>query len=97
MNDLYLKKLLKSTNELDNKIKNYMLENLITQLEPDNHEIKGHIEKAEHNIKFVNTILNKDFLDWVLVGCYYTLYHASLALILKKVFFQKIIMQHCVF
>jgi uncharacterized protein (UPF0332 family) len=89
MNDFYLKKLLKSTNELDNKIKNYMHENLITQLEPDNHEIKGHIAKAEHNIKFVDNIQNEDFLDWVLVGCYYTLYHASLALILKKGFFSK--------
>lgn len=43
--------------------------------------VLGHIEKAEHNLKFVKSTLDlKEFNDWAIVSAYYTIYHASLAL-----------------
>lgn len=47
--------------------------------------INGHIEKAEHNLKFVtNTIGLGEFNDWAIVSAYYSIYHASLALCALK-------------
>jgi len=43
--------------------------------------IEGHIEKADHNLKFVKSTLElKEFNDWAIVSAYYSIYHASLAL-----------------
>lgn len=43
--------------------------------------VKGHIEKAEHNLKFVSKTRNlREFNDWAIVSAYYAIYHASLAL-----------------
>jgi len=47
------------------------------------------MQKAEHNIKFVDKISNLGYSDWIIVGCYYCLYHAALSLILKKGFSSK--------
>ena len=47
--------------------------------------IEGHIEKAEHNLKFVKSTLElKEFDDWAIVSAYYSIYHASLALCALK-------------
>ncbi len=47
--------------------------------------IRGHIDKADHNLKFVNSTLKlKEFNDWVIVSAYYSIYHASLALCALK-------------
>ena len=37
-----------------------------------------------HNLSFINYNIHKGFDDWVLTGCYYTIYHAALALLLAK-------------
>lgn len=43
--------------------------------------IQGHVDKADHNLKFVNSTLElKEFNDWAIVSAYYSIYHASLAL-----------------
>jgi uncharacterized protein (UPF0332 family) len=43
--------------------------------------VKGHLEKADHNLKFVKSTLElKEFNDWAIVSAYYSIYHASLAL-----------------
>ena len=43
--------------------------------------IQGHIEKANHNLAFLQKTLDlKDFNDWSLVVSYYSIYQASLAL-----------------
>ena len=84
MNEYYLKKLLIEKEELIRKLEEYKGKEQISVQEPDKEEIKGHIHKAEHNIKFVEDTSKKAFSDWVLVGCYYTLYHTALALILQK-------------
>jgi len=47
--------------------------------------IEGHIEKADHNLKFANSTLKlKEFNDWAIVSAYYSIYHASLALCALK-------------
>lgn len=50
----------------------------------------SHLKKAEYNFKFINFLNdNKKFYDWIIVGCYYTIYHSALALITKKGFSSK--------
>lgn len=83
MNEHYLKKLLSSQDELDKKIEEYQDKGQIDKVSSEKHEIDGHIEKAEHNLKFVTTTEKNQFSDWILVGCYYTLYHAALGLLNK--------------
>ena len=47
--------------------------------------IEGHINKADHNLKFVmKTLELKEFNDWAIVSAYYSIYHASLALCALK-------------
>ncbi len=47
--------------------------------------IEGHIQKADHNLKFVKSTLElKEFNDWAIVSAYYAIYHASLALCALK-------------
>lgn len=47
--------------------------------------IQGHIDKADHNLKFVKSTLElKEFNDWAVVSAYYSIYHASLALCALK-------------
>ena len=47
--------------------------------------VKGHIDKADHNLKFTNSILEAGkFNDWAVVSAYYSIYHASLALCALK-------------
>ena len=50
----------------------------------------SHLKKAEYNLRFINFLNdNKKFYDWIIVGCYYTIYHSALALITKKGFSSK--------
>jgi len=50
----------------------------------------SHLKKAEYNLKFINFLNdNKKFYDWIIVGCYYAIYHSALALITKKGFSSK--------
>ena len=47
--------------------------------------IQGHLNKADHNLKFVTSTLElKEFNDWAIVSAYYSIYHASLALCALK-------------
>ena len=47
--------------------------------------VEGHLEKADHNLKFVKSTLDlKEFNDWAIVSAYYAIYHASLALCALK-------------
>ena len=52
--------------------------------------VKAHIEKAKHNLDLTNILKDKQgFNDWIVIGLYYTLYHASLALLANKGFLSK--------
>lgn len=47
--------------------------------------VQGHVDKADHNLKFVkSTLALKEFNDWAIVSAYYSIYHASLALCALK-------------
>ncbi len=54
--------------------------------ETENNElVQGHLDKADHNLKFVKSTLElKEFNDWAIVSAYYSIYHASLALCALK-------------
>lgn len=90
MNEEQLKELLKQNKTLNEKINFYLKHNTLSKVKPSKQEIKGHIEKAEHNLKYTKAILDlKEFNDWAIVGCYYSIYHMALALILNKEYFSK--------
>ena len=56
----------------------------------DKEEIKGHLLKAEHNLRFIFTALKEKFYDWALTGCYYSCYHAALDLMqTREVYLKK--------
>jgi len=52
--------------------------------------VHAHMDKAKHNLAFVNqNIKNGNFQDWSIVGLYYAVYHAALALVSRKGFISK--------
>lgn len=79
-----LNRLIEDLSALNRKIWMYEKKEVIKKQKPEKNEILGHIEKAEHNLKFVQDNLKLGHLDWCITGCYYSVYQASLALILHK-------------
>lgn len=79
-----LDRLMTDTQLLEQKLENFELERILRRQSADGVEIRGHIEKAEHNLRFVQDNLGLGYLDWCITGCYYAVYHAALALILTK-------------
>jgi uncharacterized protein (UPF0332 family) len=54
------------------------------ELDPE-YLVRGHLEKADHNLKFAHSTLGlQEFNDWAIVSAYYAIYHASLALCAMK-------------
>ena len=63
----------------------YVAKEIIKSEKETEHLSNSHLKKAEYNLKFINFLeKNKSFYDWIIVGCYYTIYHCALALISKK-------------
>ena len=89
MNEKQLKRLLDNPQIVDGKIDFYIKKKVLIKQEFDEAEMKGHIEKAEHNSNFIQDTLKQDYTDWAIVGCYYASYHLALALLLKKGFSSK--------
>lgn len=54
----------------------------LVKVTPNLEEAKMHIAKAEHNFQAV-IFLEKNFSDWSVSACFYTIYHCFLAIILK--------------
>ena len=79
-----LNKFVENPELVENRIKIYKNKKIIKKQNIDIQEIKGHIEKSEHNLKFVYDNFKLDYLDWCITGCYYAVYHIALALILTK-------------
>jgi len=51
---------------------------------------EAHLTKANYDLEFADFILNSNkFASWSVVGLYYSLYHASLALLAKKGYLSK--------
>jgi len=81
---------LKNKDELDKSYKNYMGRRIIQKVPASINLVKAHIEKSDHNLEFSYFLFTQDkFLDWTVVGLYYAVYHASLALLAKKGFSSK--------
>ena len=89
MNEEQLKRLFDNPQIVDEKIDFYTKNKVLIKQEFDESEIKGHIEKAEHNSNFIQDTLKQNYTDWAIVGCYYASYHIALALLLKKGFASK--------
>jgi uncharacterized protein (UPF0332 family) len=75
--------LLFSKENLDKKFKEFLLSEKIKKQIIDDEEIKGHLAKTEHNLRFIQK-QNIEFSDWIVVGCYYACYHCALAATLYK-------------
>lgn len=82
MNEYELNRMLKDKKYLDERIKTYEQKGLITKTTAKS-EIKGHMEKAKHNLDFLKEITQK-YADWKMIVCYYAAYHAALAVIATK-------------
>ena len=84
MKEYDLNKLLENKELLSTKIGEFLQQNVLKQQPTDQEEIKGHIEKAENNLKFVKDNLKLGYHDWCISGCYYASYHIVLALIMTR-------------
>ncbi len=64
----------------------FYLEKGLLKKEPEKENLsKSHIKKVDYNLDFINFLLEeKKYYDWIIIGCYYTLYHSTLALLGKK-------------
>lgn len=89
MNIKYLNLLTTKPEILQKKIQEYLEAGTINNQAIDENEIKGHIEKAEHNLNFVKDNLKLGYTDWCITGCYYAVYQAALALTLSKGYHSK--------
>ena len=81
---------LSDRDQLEFSFQNYLKRRIIRRMPRSQNLIDAHIEKADHNLEFSYFLLNQDrFLDWTIVGLYYAVYHASLALLAESGFSSK--------
>ena len=79
-----LKMLIENDKLLTDKINKYLQSGILRNQPVDRQEIQGHIEKSEHNLKFIFDNLKLGYFDWCITGCYYAVYQIALALILER-------------
>jgi uncharacterized protein (UPF0332 family) len=79
-----LNELLKNKDKLEEKIQNYMKWQTLVKEKINKEDIIGHLSKAKNNLTFVDNNIPLGHIDWAIAGCYYAVYHATLALILGK-------------
>jgi len=84
-----LRKLISNPLLLNKRIKFYESKKIIQKVSFDLEEIKGHISKSEHNLKFVLDNMKLGYYDWCITGCYYAIYQIALALIRAKEVYSK--------
>lgn len=77
----------KNRNILEKDFKNYLRRETIRE-GATKIEIEGHLNKAKRNLRFSRSVLDdlKDFHEWSIVGYYYAVYQAGLALCALKGF-----------
>ncbi len=61
---------------LQYKLQEFLEQGILVRQNRDEEEAKGHIEKAENNLRFIKDNLNLGYYDWCITGCYYASYHA---------------------
>jgi len=84
MKEYDIQRLISTPELVDAKIKECVSNRVLFKQGIDQEEIKGHLLKAEHNLRFIAEVQTRDFPDWAITGCYYACYHAALALIQTK-------------
>ncbi|HLC90828.1 MAG TPA: HEPN domain-containing protein [Candidatus Nanoarchaeia archaeon] len=84
MKEYDLHQLLESKEKLNSVIRSLQEKEIFQKQKVDSEEIKGHLMKARHNLRFVSENIKLQFYDWAVTGCYYASYHAALSLILTK-------------
>ncbi len=84
MKEYDLNALLNDASLVDARLREFALKKVLKKQKPEKNEIRGHVLKAENNLRFVKENINLGFLDWAITGCYYACYHAALALIMTK-------------
>ena len=84
MKEYDLKQLLDNKLFLNQKIDDFIAKKILINQNVDWTEIKGHLLKSEHNLRFVQENIKLGYLDWSITGCYYSSYHSALALIMTK-------------
>jgi len=80
-----INRLFSDNSYLESQIKFFMNNKQIKKIEPNPELVASHIQKAKHNLGFFK--LNEkyeEYKDWQIVALYYSLYHASLALITNR-------------
>lgn len=83
-----LDKYLINPNLVNEKIDEFLKKEIIKKTD-DKNELLGHVQKSEHNLRFVQDNIKLNYLDWTITGCYYASYHAALALLMTKTFSSK--------
>ncbi|MBW6461490.1 MAG: HEPN domain-containing protein [DPANN group archaeon] len=83
MNIYELNNMLNNPHLVEKRIENFIHKKIIKK-ESSKGEIKGHFQKAKHNLNFIKDAIQLNYPDWAITGCYYACYHAALALILSK-------------
>lgn len=74
-----------SSEECKNAFKYYVRQKLILTEFEGRFLTASHIKKSDYNLDFINFLIEqKKFYDWVIVGCYYAIYQAALALLSVK-------------
>lgn len=84
-----LRKLIEKPEFLNKELAFYQKKKIIQKALVDIDEIKGHIEKSEHNLQFVLDNIKIGYYDWCITGCYYAVYQIALALIRAKEYSSK--------
>lgn len=69
---------------LSRRLRSYRKRGIIQRPGPSRKESLGHLEKAGHNLDFVQDNIPLGYLDWCVAGIYYALYHAALALLASR-------------
>lgn len=81
-------KLMNNKKFLDKTYQTYLKKKIIAKKTPNLSE--AHLAKSNNNLEFADFLLkNNRFFDWAIVGLYYSVYHASLALLSNKGFSSK--------
>ena len=78
-------KLFEDKKLLEEKYTFFLKKGLLVNIGNNEDLVVAHLEKAKHNMLFFEkNIDDLQFNDWLIVTLYYALYHAVLALIVKK-------------
>lgn len=80
-----IKKLFSDKKYLEKEIEFFIDKKQIGKIQSNPELVQSHLQKAKHNLGFFKlNKMHEEYKDWQIVALYYSLYHASLALITNK-------------